>query len=221
MANLLTKLELEELSLVDVPANPGAMVSLFKRHSEEEEDMTKEIETVAKADHDKVKSENELLRKALIENDFVIEADKVTKKAPVEMIEVEGEMINKSDIPAPVLKALEESKAKEVASALEKRADELLPHFDKEVAVALLKNDLDEKILQALQAADAAFEAVMMEKGNSDAQGDLADPMSVMKAQVQELATAKNISKEKAFAELAKTKEGKALIAKAYAKESK
>jgi hypothetical protein len=220
MANLLTQLELEELSLVDVPANPGAMVSLFKRDSGKEEDMTK-METVDKADYDKVVAENERLRKALIDNEFVIKADAIEKKAPVETIEVAGEMINKADIPAPVLKALEDAKAEKEMVALEKRAEETLPHFSKDVAVALLKNDLDEKIIEALKAADAAFEAVMMEKGNADAQGDLTDPLSQLNAQVQELAKSKNISKEKAFADLAKTKDGKALIGKAYAKESK
>lgn len=221
MANLLTQLELDELSLVDVPANPDAMVSLFKRDSGEEDNMTKQVETVEKADHDAVVAENERLRKALIDNDFVIEAESIEKKAPVETIDVDGEMINKADIPAPVLKALEEAKAEKEMTALEKRADEILPHFDKEVAVALLKNDLDAKIIEALQAADAAFESVMTEKGDTDAQGDLKDPRSTLDAKVDELVLAKGFTKEKAFAELSKTKEGKALIAKAYDKGGK
>lgn len=222
MANLLTQLELEELSLVDVPANPGAMVSLFKRDSGKEDNMSDtKVETVAKADHDKVVAENERLRKALIENEFVITAEAIEKKVAVETIEVEGEMINKADIPAPVLKALEAASAEKEMTALEKRADEMLPHFDKEVAVSLLKNDLDEKIIEALKAADAAFEAVMTEKGDADAQGDLQDPKANLDASVQELAKSKGISKEKAFAEIAKTKDGAALIAKAYKKESK
>lgn len=221
MANLLTQLELEELSLVDVPANPGAMVSLFKCDSGKEENMTKQVETVDKADHDAVVAENERLREALVANEFVIKADSIEKKAPVETIDINGEMINKADIPAPVLKALEEAKAEKEASALEKRADELLPHFDKEVAVALLKNDLDAKIIEALQAADAAFESVMTEKGDTDAQGDMKDPRSTLNAKVDELVLSKGFSKEKAFAELSKTKEGKALIAKAYDKGGK
>ena len=221
MANLLTQLELEELSLVDVPANPDAMVSLFKRDSGKEENMTKQVETVDKADHDAVVAENERLREALVANEFVIKADSIEKKAPVETIDIDGEMINKADIPAPVLKALEEAKAEKEASALEKRADELLPHFDKEVAVALLKNDLDAKIIEALQAADAAFESVMTEKGDTDAQGDMKDPRSTLDAKVDELVLSKGFSKEKAFAELSKTKEGKALIAKAYDKGGK
>ena len=41
MPNLLKQLELDELSLVDRPANAQAMVSLFKRDNSEEETMEK------------------------------------------------------------------------------------------------------------------------------------------------------------------------------------
>ena len=40
MPNLLKQLELDELSLVDRPANAQAMVSLFKRDNSQEEEMT-------------------------------------------------------------------------------------------------------------------------------------------------------------------------------------
>ena len=50
MPNLLKNLQLEELSLVDRPANAQAMVSLFKRdNSEEFEKMDKEMEAKVKA----------------------------------------------------------------------------------------------------------------------------------------------------------------------------
>jgi hypothetical protein len=57
MPNLLKQLELEELSLVDRPANAQAMVTLFKRdNSVKEETMTEEtnmeVEMVEKADFD-------------------------------------------------------------------------------------------------------------------------------------------------------------------------
>jgi hypothetical protein len=47
MANLLKQLELEELSLVDRPANAKAMVSLFKRDNSEEEQMTDNVEKMS------------------------------------------------------------------------------------------------------------------------------------------------------------------------------
>ena len=51
MPNLLKKLQLTELSLVDRPANAQAMVSLFKRDTSEEEliKMTDEMEAKVKA----------------------------------------------------------------------------------------------------------------------------------------------------------------------------
>jgi hypothetical protein len=86
MPNLLKQLELEELSLVDRPANAQAMVTLFKRdNSVKEETMTEEtnieVEMVEKADFDALKLENEKLRKALLENGFVITAE-LSKRKP-------------------------------------------------------------------------------------------------------------------------------------------
>ena len=150
MANLLKQLELEELSLVDRPANAKAMVSLFKRDNSEEEQMTDNVEKMSddlkaklkpymdkgmteeeakkaydeemkkadevaaeidemdllKAENDALKIHNEDLRKALIDNGFVIKADSIEKKVEPEYIEYEGEQINKADVPAVILKAL-------------------------------------------------------------------------------------------------------------------
>jgi len=51
LPNLLKNLHLEELSLVDRPANAQAMVSLFKRDNSEEEitKMNEEMEAKVKA----------------------------------------------------------------------------------------------------------------------------------------------------------------------------
>ena len=156
MPNLLKQLELDELSLVDRPANAQAMVSLFKRDNSEEETMEKaykmteeqeknldklppalrdkirenmdkgmsydeakkmadedmkkaEDATVEELEIDTLKAENENLRKALIDNGFVIKAESIEKKAEPEYLEYEGEQVNKADIPAVILKALEEA----------------------------------------------------------------------------------------------------------------
>ena len=237
MPNLLNQLELEELSLVDRPANAEAMVSLFKRDSGEEDidkmnypkemmDKMKpymdkgmsEDEAYKKVmdDMKKFEEENERLRKALIDNGFVIKQDTIEKKAEEEFIDFQGEQVAKSDIPAPVLKALEEAEAKEREAQLEKRATEELPHWDQEVAKGILKFDLDDKILEALKAADAAFEAVMTEKGQSDVDGDMSDPAKALEKRQKELMEEKGLTKEAAMAELAKSKEGRELINKAY-----
>jgi len=237
MPNILKELELGELSLVDNPANPLAKAPLFKRHSEEEDmedtikmsDKMKErmkyyIEQKGMSEEDARKAcmremekawdlqvENERLRKFLIENDYVIKAEAIEKKETMEQIEIGGELINKADIPAPVLKALEEAEVAKRDVELTKMAEEKLPNWDTEVAKQLLKFDLDEKVMEALAAADAAFEAAMTEKGASSTADDLADP----EEKLNELAKSKKADHgtfEKAYAAVIKTDEGKALL---------
>lgn len=274
MANLLKQLQLEELSLVDRPANAQAMVSLFKRDNsqkevnkmdedkikaymaekecsreeamkalgydmeksaeegeeettEKAEDFAAEIETL-KAEKASLSEENERLRKGLIENGYIIKADAIEKKdSEEEMMEVEGEMVAKSDIPAPVLKALEAAKAEVEAAAIEKadveltkRAGEVLPHFDVNVAKSLIsKFDDDEAIMAALLAADKAFEAAMQEFGKSDADGEFATAADKLDALVKSYMDENKLKKSeyaKAYAAVAKTDEGKALINKSY-----
>ena len=294
MPNLLKNLQLEELSLVDRPANAQAMVSLFKRDSSEEEvdkmdmnemeakvkaymekeqcgraeamkalgydDMEKseevEAEAVAaeeapeveKADEveaveeaaevekaeeeaieeqrefdfekfDRLMVENQLLRKSLIENGYVIYADKVEKKSDVQMIEVEGEMVAKSDIPAPVLKALEAAALEKADVELTKRAEATLPHFDLGVAKELLKFDLGDDVVAALKAADKLFEASMTEFGKSDVDGEFTSANDKIDALVKSYMEEHGMKKSQyaiAYAAVAKTDEGKALISKSY-----
>lgn len=268
MPNLLKQLELEELSLVDRPANAQAMVSLFKRDNSDEEmtKMTDEVQEVTeevtekaaeevteevtekaaeevteevtekaeeaaeeveeidiealKADVETLKAENERLRKGLIENGFVIKAEAIEKKAEVEMIEVAGEMVAKCDIPAPVLKALEAAAIEKADVELTKRAGEVLPHFDINAAKALVKSfDQDEAVMAALLAADRAFEAAMQEFGKADVDGEFATAADKLDALVKSHMADNNMKKgdyAKAYAAVAKTDEGKALINKSY-----
>jgi hypothetical protein len=267
MPNLLKQLELEELSLVDRPANAQAMVSLFKRDNSEgevhkmtdgqkeemdkmsedmkskmkmymeekgmsydkakamcENDMKKSDETVEEvaaepSELDLLKRENERLRKSLIENGFVIKAEAIEKKAEVETIEVEGEMVAKSDIPTPVLKALEALAIEKADMELTKRAEATLPHFDTKVAKELLKFDLGEEAMAALKAADKLFEGTMAEFGKSDADGNFASANDKIDALVKNYMEEHKLKKSQyaiAYAAVAKTDEGKALIAKSY-----
>lgn len=260
--NLLKQLELDELSLVDRPANAQAKVALFKRDTEESE-MTNEVEKmsddlkaklkpymdkgmneeeamkayemdmkksddVADVDEqdilqaavDTLKLENERLRKSLIDNGFVIKSESVEKKEEVEMIEVEGVSVAKSDIPTPVLKALEAAQVEKRQAELRKAAEAELPHFDVEVAMSLL--DVvkgDEKVLEALKGADAAFAAAMDEVGEKAVEADMLDPQAKLDKMVEEHAAAHGVNKYAAFDAVAKTAEGKALIAKTYEKD--
>ena len=280
MPNLLKNLHLEELSLVDRPANAQAMVSLFKRDNSEEEitkmnedmeakvkaymddkgcgrgeamkalgyDMEKadeadeevaeksdleaveapEVDVEAlKADFDRLSAENQHLRKGLIDNGYVIRADSIEKKAEEEMMDIDGEMVAKSDIPAPVLKALEaaavakrEHEIEKADLELTKKAEEVLPHFETGAAKSLLKSfSEDEAIMVMLKAADAAFEASMQEFGKSDVDGEFATSADKLDALVKSYMDENQLKKSefaKAYAAVAKTDEGKALITKSY-----
>ena len=278
MPNLLKNLHLEELSLVDRPANAQAMVSLFKRDNSVEEttkmdetmeakvkaymedkacgkeeamkalgyDMEKADEAVEeitekaeapeaeaidvealKADNARYSAENEKLRKGLIDAGFVITAKAIEKKAEVEVINIGGEMVVKSDIPAPVLKALEaadvakrEHEIEKADIELTKRAGETLPHFATDVAKSLVaKFYEDEAIMEALKAADAAFEAAMQEFGKSDVDGEFATSADKLDALVKSYMDKNQLKKSefaKAYAAVANTDAGKALINKSY-----
>lgn len=279
MPNLLKNLHLEELSLVDRPANAQAMVSLFKRDNSDEDitkmneemeakvkaymedkacgkeeamkalgydmekaegDVAEEAEIAVeapeaelidiealKADNARYSAENEKLRKGLIDAGFVITAEAIEKKAEVEMMDIEGEMVVKSDIPAPVLKALEaadvakrEHEIEKADIELTKRAGETLPHFATDVAKSLVaKFYEDEAIMEALKAADAAFEAAMQEFGKSDVDGEFATSADKLDTLVKSYMDKNQLKKSefaKAYAAVAKTDAGKALINKSY-----
>ena len=264
MANLLKQLELEELSLVDRPANAKAMVSLFKRDNSEEEQMTDNVEKMSddlkaklkpymdkgmteeeamkaydedmkksdevaaeidemdllKAENDALKIQNEDLRKALIENGFVIKSDSIEKKVEPEYIEYEGEQINKADVPAVILKALEEAELAKADAELTKRATEALPHFAEDVAKSLVAEFGEvEGVMEALKAADATFAESMEEVGKSDADGEFATATDKMESLVKSYMDENKMKKgdyAKAYAAVAKTDEGKALINKSY-----
>lgn len=265
MPNLLKNLQLEELSLVDRPANAQAMVSLFKRDNSEgfekmDEDMEAKVKAymedkacgreeamkalgydapkpkakakadpteAMKADIERLTAEVDRLTKGLAEAGYEVSADVIEKKAPVEMVEVGGVSIAKADIPAPVLKALEDAevakKQHEIEKAdieLTKRAGETLPHFDVAVAKSLLKSFADDKaIVEALKAADAAFAAAMGEVGKSGVDGSFASAKDEMDALVKSYMDENGIKKSewaKAYAAVAKTDIGKSLINKSY-----
>lgn len=272
MPNLLKQLELDELSLVDRPANAQAMVSLFKRDNSNGDHMEQELEKMG-YDEDKVKAymkekgcdraeamkalnmeeptekadevdadepmavevdeqdilqaavdtlklENERLRKALIDNGFVVKAEAVEKKVEPEYIEYEGEQINKADVPAVILKALEAAELAKADAELTKRATEALPHFAEEVAKSLVAEFGDsEGIMETLKAADAVFAENMEEVGKSDADGEFATAADKMESLVKAYMEDKEMKKgdyAKAYAAVAKTDEGKALINKSY-----
>lgn len=269
MPNLLKQLELEELSLVDRPANAQAMVSLFKRDNSQEEDMSENLEKMGydeekvkaymkekgcdraeamkalnmeeptekaeeidpvvaeidemdllKAENDVLKIQNEDLRKALIENGFIIKSDSIEKKVEPEYLEYNGEQVNKADIPAVILKALEEAELAKADAELSKRAKEALPHFAEDVAKSLVAEFGEvEGVMETLKAADAVFAENMEEVGKSDADGEFSTAADKLESLVKSYMDENKLKKSdyaKAYAAVAKTDQGKALINKSY-----
>ena len=282
MPNLLKNLHLEELSLVDRPANAQAMVSLFKRDNSKEEitKMNEEMEAKVKAymedkgcgrgeamkaldmymekadeaaeevaekaasdveaveapeldvdtykaDAERLYNENRHLRKGLIDAGYVIRGESIEKKAEEEVMDIDGEMVAKSDIPTPVLKALEaaavakrEHELEKADIELTKSAGEVLPHFEAGAAKKLLKSfSEDDAIMVMLKAADAAFAASMQEFGKSDVDGEFATSADKLDALVKSYMDENQLKKSdfaKAYAAVAKTDEGRTLINKSY-----
>jgi hypothetical protein len=259
-------LHLEELSLVDRPANAQAMVSLFKRDNsfeginkmneemetkvaaymkdkgcgradamkalgydmEKAEEVKEEVAEKSEAEEvnpleaevETLKAENETLRKGLIDNGYVITADAIEKKAEVEFLEYEGDKINKADIPAPILKALEEAEFAKADLELTTKAEEALPNFDVATAKELVKSfETNEEVMGVLKAADKAFGSSMEEVGKADVDGEFTTASDKLDALVKSYMDTNEMKKSEyavAYSAVAKTDEGKALITKSY-----
>lgn len=183
-----------------------------------------EVETL-KADVDKLKADNEALRKGLLDEGYKITAEGIEKKAPEEFIEIEGEQINKADIPAPILKRLEEAEIEKAENAIQKRCKETLPNIAEENARILLKahdglaEEEAKKFAEFMQALDNLFDEMTEEVGKSAAQGDMEDPNEKLNALAKKYEAEHNTTFAKAYAAIVKTDEGKALVKKAYQKD--
>jgi hypothetical protein len=243
MPSLLKNLELEELSLVDKPANPLAMAPLFKRDNSNGDPMpqeikkTEEAEVVApveidttevdtlKAEIETLKASNEELRKSFLDEGYKITTEGVVKMAPVEYLEIEGEKINKAEIPAPILKRLEEAEVEKAENIITKRCQETLPNVAEANARILLKalDGLDEDAAKSfaefLKSTDSLIEGLTEEVGKSAAQGDMQDPNDQLNALAKAHAAENEISFAKAYAAVVKTDEGKALTKAIYKKD--
>ena len=146
----------------------------------------------------------------------------VTKRVVEEYIEVEGTQIAKSVLPAEVVVALEKADKDLKAVAIEKAdvaltkmAGEKLPSFQVDVAKDLLREfSGNEKVMEALLAADAAFDAAMTEVGKSSKDVDMSDDSSKLEALVTKRMKEDSLEYIPAYAAVAKTKEGMALINK-------
>lgn len=151
-----------------------------------------------------------------------LEAAAVAKSAPEEMMDIGGEMVAKSAIPAPVLKQLEELQKAREAEELRKRAEETLPNFKgtADQRGKLLKSiGDDEDLLAMLLAADALFAQMFQEVGKTDAANDLKAPAEKLNDLVKAYQEEKKEKDfHKAYAAVIKTEQGRALVLETYKK---
>jgi hypothetical protein len=151
----------------------------------------------------------------------------IVKRADPEFVMVGGEKVEKSLVPAPVLKALEQAAAdiaKMQAQAeevtLAKRGTDELPNLAgtplaKGRLLALAEKDAD--VLKALKAADAAMANTFVEKGHSRVE-DEASPSFKLNELAKAHAAAQNVTFETAYAAVTKAGVGADLLAQMRAK---
>lgn len=166
------------------------------------------------ADFAQVSAENERFKAALIENGFVIKADRIEMKQEAEFIEISGETVNKADIPAVVLAELESAANERVDAALTATATEMFPNLALDVAKEFASLDLSEAALETLKGADAMVGSNMEETGESVSE-DMLSAKEKLDAAIESHMEEHGVSKIKAQAELQKTAEGRALIIEA------
>ena len=151
-----------------------------------------------------------------------LEAVAIEKAKPAEeTIEVGGEFVAKSAIPAPVLKQLEELQKAREGEELRKRAEKVLPNFKgtADERGKLLKSiGEDKELLAILRAADAAFAGIFQEVGKTDAENDLKTPADKLNDMVKSRQEDKKEDFYKAYAAVIKTAEGKSLLLETYKK---
>lgn len=146
----------------------------------------------------------------------------VIAKSKEEMIEFEGEMIAKSLVPAPILKALEKQskdladmRKKAEQADLTKRAEEAFPNLagtaDSKAALMKALDGMDDNdkdaIMKSLKAADAAVSKLFKEVGSANS--DETSPDGQLRKMAEDHAKANNVSYETAYSEV--TKSGKGL----------
>lgn len=244
--NVIKNLVLNEISHVSDPANKGSTVVLWKRadatkggdlmNPEELAKKLEELETqvsgLEKANMDyesKYKKMMAAMEKAGMSMEEKDDEMIISKSAQTEeeFIEISGEKIAKSTIPAPVLAQLEKSakeaddlrKAAEFVD-LKKRAVEHMPNMvgtDDEKA-ALLKavegvSDaaVRENILKSLKSADAAVKKSFEERGSDFV--DDSTPSAKLEKMAGDYAAEKGVTYHTAYAEVIKSAEGRKLAA--------
>ena len=250
---------LDEISLVDVPADPNATIAIWKRQSSKDcrtadkakssekkeggssmdpKELAKRLEALEGQVTDLTKAKEasdaklEAITKAADAAGFDVKEDgdevSLAKRADPEYVEVDGEKVLKSAIPAPVLKRMQADaeenrvlKAKQDEVEFAKRGEAELPHLPG-CAISkgkLLKaiEPLGEESLRTLKAADAIMAQHMLEKGSNPMDDESSATHRLHKMATDYQKENPGTPFESAYAEVTKSGDGLELMRKSRA----
>lgn len=173
---------------------------------------TEKLETL-EAKVTKLSSDNEALRKQVLEAGFTITKDGLVAKDKEEMISVDGEQFAVSTLPASVVAALREKADAELTQA----ATTEYPNLKVSVAKKLYATfGEDEEMKEALSAFNAKMGSFLEEKGDTDPGVEQKTAQEKYDAAVKANMEATGADKITAYANVANTEEGKKLIQAIY-----
>lgn len=173
---------------------------------------TEKLETL-EAKVTKLSSDNEVLRKQVLEAGFTITKEGLVAKDKEEMISVDGEQFAVSTLPASVVTALREKADAELTQA----ATTEYPNLKASVAKKLYATfGEDEEMKEALSAFNAKMGSFLEEKGDTDPGVEQKTAQEKYDAAVKANMEATGADKITAYANVANTEEGKKLIQAIY-----
>lgn len=162
------------------------------------------------------RSNNEKLTKMILDEGYKITAEGLVKEAAPEMIEVEGVLIDKATLPEPVVKALQDKAEQELKAS----ATAMFPNLREEVSTKLYAAFAkDEDMVKTLASLNTAVGSMLAESGDTTPGAESLTAQEKLDKMVAERIAATNENKYTAYAKVAETKEGKALISELYEKE--
>ena len=161
----------------------------------------------------KLQSDNETLRKQILDAGFKITSEGLVAKEAPEMIYVGGEQIDASTLPKSVVDALKEKADTELTSL----ATTEYPNLKASVAKKLYATfGEDEEMKEAITAFNAKMGSFLEEKGDTDPGVEQKTAQEKYDAAVKANMEATGADKITAYANVANTEEGKKLIQAIY-----
>ena len=161
----------------------------------------------------KLQSDNETLRKQVLDAGFKITSEGLIAKEAPEMIYVGGEQIDASTLPKSVVDALKEKADTELTLL----ATTEYPNLKTSVAKKLYATfGEDEEMKEALSAFNAKMGSFLEEKGDTDPGVEQKTAQEKYDAAVKANMEATGADKITAYANVANTEEGKKLIQAIY-----